>query len=96
MSEATIRARHAPNGRYRFSAKRLDSGSERFPTARERIEYVLSGMCSITIDATGERVDLSAREFATLPAGSYQLVVTGEEPLQMMTVFPLPKSFWTE
>jgi quercetin dioxygenase-like cupin family protein len=96
MSEAAIRARHIPNSHYRFSPKRLDAGSERSPVARERIEYVLSGACSITIDATGEGIELGAQEFATLPAGTYRLVATGDEPLHVVTVFPLPESVWTE
>jgi len=60
------------------------------------MEYVLTGACSITIDATGERVELGAQEFATLPAGAYRLVASGEEPLHMMTVFPIPESVWAE
>ena len=96
LSEAAIRARHTPNGHFRFSPKSYEPTANFLGTARERSIYVFSGACRITVESTGQIVELGAAEFATLPEGGYHFCVTSSDPVRLLTVFPLPEGFRSE
>lgn len=55
--------------------------------------YVLAGECVVrSKDLDSTRV--CAREFCEMPAGSYEITVTGTTGVQVVNVWRLPKEFW--
>ena len=54
--------------------------------------YVVGGSCSFTI--AGQTWKLSGGAFADMPGGDYQLTIEGDAPLDVVSVWELPASFW--
>jgi mannose-6-phosphate isomerase-like protein (cupin superfamily) len=92
MSLESIHRLFQPESRCRVSWKTYPAGvAFDFWSAARRC-YIISGAC--TIGVAGHSLTLSAGEFVEIPEGDYCFFVAGEAPIELVSVWELPESFW--
>jgi len=92
LTEDAIRAAHQPKGHFRVRCAKYPPGTRFSGSMRAGRCYVIRGACRYDF---GDRVELTAGQFADLPEGGYELEVLGNEAVDLVLVRELPVEFRT-
>jgi hypothetical protein len=88
----SIRKLHQPPERYLIREGRYPARAEFGGSSRSGRKYILAGSCEIRIGATTWR--LQAGEVADLPEGNFDLRVSPEAAVELVSVWELPETMW--
>ncbi len=86
----TIRRLYQPSNQYRMSAATYGPGTAFTGFARTRSMFMLAGTC--TIVTSNQVWTLTQGDIVDLPGGPYELRVSSASPVEMVSVWELPKA----
>jgi hypothetical protein len=94
MSLESIRLQFQPEARYRVSWSKYPAGATFNGWSRAGRRYIVSGSCTISV--MDHSWNFSGGDFADLPEGDFLFSVSGSVPVELISVWELPESFWQE
>jgi mannose-6-phosphate isomerase-like protein (cupin superfamily) len=92
ISLEAVRLQFQPEARYRVSWNKYPEDTSFNGWSRAGRRYIISGSCRVSV--AGQSWDLTAGDFADLPDGDFWFSVSGDSPLELISVWELPESFW--
>ena len=92
MSLEAVRLLFQPKARYRVSWNKHPAGASFIGWSRAGRHYIVSGNCTISVG--GHSWSLGADDFADLPEGDFSFSVSGDSPVELISVWELPESLW--
>jgi hypothetical protein len=94
ISLEAIRKLHTPPSHFRISRYQYTAGTALPGIAHAGRCYVLSGRCSFTVGDW--QAEIVSAAYADLPSGSHELLVPGDDPVELVWVWEIPEPYRPE